>query len=201
MISKQQARNIIRKAVSRVPEGEEIRHLNIMPMMDMMTILLVAMIFQASTAASMSIGDVDLPSSKSDDKFPESAVTLTIAKEAILVEGSAVVAVKNGDVDSSEKEGGALGIKINKLSNFLGAVRITFENAQAAKAAANKDPKTGGAPKIPELFIIADKTTPYRLLFEVIASARAEEAGYRRFRLIVLEHGSSAPPPAKKAAK
>ena len=43
---------------------------------------------------------------------------------------------------------------------------------------------------IPELFIIADKSTPYRLLFGVIASARAPEAGYRRFRLIVLEQGA-----------
>jgi ADP-ribose pyrophosphatase YjhB (NUDIX family) len=39
-----EARGIIRKAVGRVPEGEEVRHLNIMPMMDMMTILLVAFI-------------------------------------------------------------------------------------------------------------------------------------------------------------
>ena len=43
--TQREARRIIRKAVGRVPEGEEIRHLNIMPMMDMMTILLVAFIY------------------------------------------------------------------------------------------------------------------------------------------------------------
>ena len=46
--TQREARRIVRKAVGRVPEGEEIRHLNIMPMMDMMTILLVAFIFQAA---------------------------------------------------------------------------------------------------------------------------------------------------------
>ncbi|MCP4447783.1 MAG: hypothetical protein GY811_20960 [Myxococcales bacterium] len=189
MINKQEARGIIRKAVHRVPEGEEIRHLNIMPMMDMMTILLVAMIFQASTAGAMSIGDVDLPFSQSHEKFPESATTVTIAKEAILVQGRPIISVKNGKVDSSEKENGVLGIKINRLSGTLGAVRALYEQKQAAEGKV----KEGESP-IPELFIVADKTTPYRLLFEVIASARAKEAGYRRFRLIVLEKGSSAPP-------
>jgi len=190
MINKQEARNLIRKAVKRVPEGEEIRHLNIMPMMDMMTILLVAMIFQASSAAAMSVSDVDLPFSQSQETFPETAVTITIAKEAILVEGRAIVAIKNGDVDASEKEGGALGIQISKLSRFLGAVRQEYESKKSA--AGELQP---GADGIPELFIIADKTTPYRLLFGVIASARAEEAGYRRFRLIVLEKGGGEPPP------
>jgi biopolymer transport protein ExbD len=188
-ISVQEARSIIRKAVKRVPEGENITHLNIMPMMDMMTILLVAMIFQLSTASAMVSSDVQLPFSQSQEEFPEGAVTLTIAREAILVEGSPVVAVKNGDVDSSEKEGGALGIKITKLSRFLGAVRAEFENKRAA--AGKLKP---GDEAIPELFIIADKSTPYRLLFGVIASARAQEAGYRRFRLIVLEKGSAPAP-------
>lgn len=185
MITKHEARALVRKAVSRVPEGEEIRHLNIMPMMDMMTILLVAMIFQISTASGMVSGDVQLPRSQSNEELPEGAVTLTIAREAILVEGSPVVPIKNGDVDSSEKEGGALGIKIEKLSQFLGAVRMEFESKKAAKGKLKP-----GDVAIPELFIIADKSTPYRLLFGVIASARAPEAGYRRFRLIVLEQGA-----------
>jgi biopolymer transport protein ExbD len=60
--TQREARRIIRKAVSRVPEGEEIRHLNIMPMMDMMTILLVAFIFQASVSASaLTASSVTLP--------------------------------------------------------------------------------------------------------------------------------------------
>jgi len=41
--------------------------------------------------------------------------------------------------------------------------------------------------------VIGDKTTPYKLLFEVIVSARAPEAGFRRFRLILLEEAQMAP--------
>ena len=179
MITKREARSIIRKSVKRIPEGEEIRHLNIMPMMDMMTILLVAILFQASQASALSVGDVNLPESVSFEPPPEGAVTLTIANEAILVEGKPVVTVKNGDVDASEKKGGALGIQIPKLSRFLAAIRKGNE-AQAAAEGRELD-------DVPELMIIGDKRMPYKLLFQVIVSARAGEAGYRRFRLIVLE--------------
>ena len=62
--TQREARRIIRKAVGRVPEGEEIRHLNIMPMMDMMTILLVAFIYQAAVSATqLTAGTVSLPKS------------------------------------------------------------------------------------------------------------------------------------------
>jgi hypothetical protein len=53
-----EARSMIRKAVKRVPEGEEIRHLNIMPMMDMMTILLVAFISQIAVASNAADGQL-----------------------------------------------------------------------------------------------------------------------------------------------
>ena len=102
MITKHEARSLIRKGVKRVPQGEEIRHLNIMPMMDIMTILLVAFIVTSAEAAAFSVGDVNLPGSKSIEPLPEQAVTLTIAREAILVDGKTVVQVRNHDVDASE---------------------------------------------------------------------------------------------------
>src|SRR5678816_3391004 len=116
MITKHEARSIIRKGVKRVPSGEEIRHLNIMPMMDIMTILLVAFIVTAAEAAAFSVGDVNLPGSKSIEPLPEQAVALTIAREAILVDGKTIVSVRNGHVDASEKKDGALGMQIPKLS-------------------------------------------------------------------------------------
>ena len=54
MIDQREARAIVRKAIKRVPEGEEIRHLNIMPMMDIMTILLV--IFICLLAIAIAVG-------------------------------------------------------------------------------------------------------------------------------------------------
>ena len=179
--TQREARRIIRKAVSRVPEGEEIRHLNIMPMMDMMTILLVAFIFQAATSATaMTAGTVSLPRSLTDDELPEGASTLIITKNGIVVEGKSIVAVSNGDVDAAEKEGGSLGIKIPRLTNFLAALRQQEEVVHRQRP--GYDPAT--APP-PELMIIADRTTPYRLLLQVMFSAKQKEAGYKHFRLIV----------------
>jgi biopolymer transport protein ExbD len=182
-ISKHEARSLIRKAVKRVPEGEEIRHLNIMPMMDIMTILLVAFIMTAAEATPLAVGDVQLPPSQTNEEMPEKAVTLTIAKGAILVEGEPILAVKNGAVDASDKQNGALGIVIPQLSRFLGRLRRVNEQDHAAQG---KE-----VPKKPEILVLADKTTPYRLLLEVLTSSRTEEAGFRRFRLIVLEESST----------
>ncbi|GAB4563318.1 MAG: hypothetical protein Tsb0020_12370 [Haliangiales bacterium] len=181
MISGREARSIIRKAVKRVPEGEEIRHLNIMPMMDIMTILLVAFIFQASVgAAAVTAGSVELPSSVSQEEMPEASSIIIVSPEAISVEDQQVVPVRNGAVDPSWKEDGQYGLAIPRLTRFLAAWRQSNEAEMLAKGQP--------LPELPELMIIADRRTPYRLLYEVIYSARQKEAGYKRFRLIVLKY-------------
>ena len=183
-----EARAVIRKAVGRVPEGEEIRHLNIMPMMDMMTILLVAFISQAAASATAVIaGTVVLPSSIAEQPMPETASLLVITKTAIVVEGEEVVAVRNGDVDASKKEGGADGRKIIDLSRFLGNLRGEHEK----KLREEGKP----IPQVPELMIIADRSTPYGLLLSVMFSAKQPEAGYKRFRLIVQKSRLVSPTP------
>ncbi|HET6613055.1 MAG TPA: biopolymer transporter ExbD [Kofleriaceae bacterium] len=184
-ISRRQARTIARKAVKRVAEGESISHLNIMPMMDIMTVLLIAFLFQSVTGASaMAVGNVNLPTSRTYTPIPAGAVVVTISDRAILVEGQPVVPVKNGSIDPSLKKDGALGIEIPKLARFLGMVR-----GQNVARLRNQG-KT--PPKKPELVIIADKATRYRLLFEVIVSSRSEVAGYRGFRLIVIRPSAAA---------
>ncbi|MEZ4366874.1 MAG: biopolymer transporter ExbD [Kofleriaceae bacterium] len=176
--TQREARGLIRKSVNRVPEGEEIRHLNIMPMMDMMTILLVAFIFQASVAVSeLSTGSVSLPKALSQEPLPEGARMLIIAPNAILVDQQTIVAVSNGDVSASEKEGGATGLKIPKLTNFLGTLRRIEDEARNAQGLP--------APDKPELLVVADRSIPYQLLVQVMFSAKQKEAGYKRFRMIV----------------
>jgi biopolymer transport protein ExbD len=193
--TQREARAIIRKAVGRVPEGEEIRHLNIMPMMDMMTILLVAFIAQAATSATdVAARQVSLPPSLSSDELPADATTLIITKNAIVVVAATgakhVVAVTNGQIDPAEKEGGALGVKIPRLTNFLANLRSL--QLQTAQSQPGYDPSK--AP-LPELMIIADRTTPYRLLVEVMFSAKQKEAGYKHFRLIVQKSFPAKPAP------
>ena len=188
--TQREARSIIRKAVARVPEGEEIRHLNIMPMMDMMTILLVAFIFSAATSATaLTAGSVNLPRTQSDDELPEGAATLIISKSGIVVEGESIVSISNGQVDPAEKEGGIQGIKIPRLTNFLAALHR--EEDATRQRQPGFDPATAPSP---ELMIIADRTTPYRLLIEVLFSAKQKEAGYKHFRLIVQKSFPSSPP-------
>jgi biopolymer transport protein ExbD len=189
--TQREARRIVRKAVARVPEGEEIRHLNIMPMMDMMTILLVAFIYQAAVSATqLSAGTVSLPKSLSDDELPEGATTLIITKTGITVssdKAKTIVGVSNGDVDPADKEG-QTGRKIPALTNYLAALRHEEDAVRARQP--GFDPAT--APPA-ELMIIADRTTPYRLLTEVLYSAKQKEAGYKHFRLIVQKSFPSSP--------
>jgi biopolymer transport protein ExbD len=195
--TQREARRIIRQAVGRVPEGEEIRHLNIMPMMDMMTILLVAFIYQSAVSATeLTAGTVSLPKSLSDDDLPKEASTVIITKTGIVVsagkEAKSLVPVSNGDVDPAEREGGTTGIKIPRLTNFLAALHHEEDAARARQP--GYDPAKAPAA---ELMIIADRTTPYRLLIEVLFSAKQKEAGYKHFRLIVQKAFPSSPPAPK----
>jgi len=177
--SAREARGIIRKAVGRVPEGEDIRHLNIMPMMDMMTILLVAFITQAAaSAADVAARTVSLPPIPSDETLHEESTTVVITTTGIVAGGEAIAPVHNGQVDCAAKEGGCLGLKISKLTEFL-------SNYHAAQIANAKSKPDYDPDKLSELMIIADRTTPYRLLVEVMFSAKQKEAGYKHFRMIV----------------
>ena len=184
--TQREARRLIRKSVSRVPEGENITHLNIMPMMDMMTILLVAFIFQAATSATaLTAGTVTLPRTLTADELKEDTATLIITPIAIVIEGKSIVGIHDGDVDPADKEGGSLGLKITNVTKFLAVLHQGQVQKQLAADPNSKDP--------PELLIIADRTTPFHLLIEVMFSAKQQEAGYKRFRLIVQKQFPNAP--------
>src|SRR5262249_40123558 len=138
-------------------------------------------------------GTVSLPKTLSDDDLPEGASTVIVTKTGIVVsagkEAKSIVSVSNGDVDPAEKEGGTTGIKIPRLTNFLAALHHEED------AARQRQPSTAVAPAAAaELLIIADRTTPYHLLIEVLFSAKQKEAGYKHFRLIVQKSFPSSPP-------
>src|ERR1700743_2919060 len=102
------------KALQAHVEEEAIEHqmayLNITPMMDMMTILLVFLLKQFSVeaaAASMSEG-LQLPTSSIEQARPL-AVNITVTQSAVLVEGDAVTTVRAGAIDPSVKRDGANG--------------------------------------------------------------------------------------------
>ena len=176
-ISMREAKALIRKAKNRVPEHESITHLNLTAMMDMMSILLVFMIKSMATQTStLNMGDVSLPQSKTQLPPPEEAVSVVVARTAILVEGAPVVAVKSGDVDASEKASGQFGIEIGKLKDILGKHRTRLSKIAAAQ----------GKETSKELTIVADRDTPYKLIASVIYTAG--QAEFQNYRMIVLRN-------------
>jgi biopolymer transport protein ExbD len=161
-------------------EEEAIEHtqayLNITPMMDMMTILLVFLLKQFSVqaaAASMSEGLV-LPQSTIESARPL-AVNVTITQNAVLVEGDAVATVRSGAVDPSVKRDGANSYYITPLVDTL-----TKHANRLKKIAA-----MGGTGFDGTAMILVDKNTPYRLLTEVLYSAGQAEFG--NYHLVVIK--------------
>ncbi len=187
--TQREARGLIRKAVGRVPEGESIRHLNIMPMMDMMTILLVAFIFQMATS-SLELVAQSTPKTEADAPLPEQTWMLVITQNGIVVEGNdtakTIVPVINGDVDPADKEGGLTGMQIPKLTQYLTQLRTLEQDQQKRQGI---DPSKAPAP---EMLLIADRMTPYRLLIEVMLSA-SKGPGYKHFRMIVQKNFPTRP--------
>jgi biopolymer transport protein ExbD len=161
-------------------EEEAVEHqmayLNITPMMDMMTILLVFLLKQFSVqaaAASMSEG-LQLPPSFTETVRPI-AVNVTVTQSAILVEGDAVTTVRNGAVDPSVKRDGANGYYITPLVDTL------TKHANRLK----KIHAMGGSEFDGTAMVMVDKSIPYRLLTEVLYSAG--QAEFKNYHLVVIK--------------
>jgi biopolymer transport protein ExbD len=151
-------------------------YLNITPMMDMMTILLVFLLKQFSVqaaAASLAPG-LQLPNSTMESQRPP-AVNVTITDNSILVEGDAVATVRSGAVDASVKRDGANGYYITPLVDTL-----TKHANRLKKLAA-----MGAGPFDGTCMVMVDKSTPYRLLTEVLYSAG--QAEFKNYHLVVIK--------------
>lgn len=169
------AKKKYRKLKRQVPEADAVSHLNITPMMDMMTILVVFFLKSFSVdVQNVTSEDIVLPQSSSQRK-PESYLDVAITKKALLVEKQLVAAVKNGEVDSSVKENGANDLKIVPL----------FQALQKHAVRLKKLEKMTGKKFEGDMILVADQTTPYRLISEVLYTAGLAEFG--RYRLMVLK--------------
>ena len=164
-----------REKVEQDVEELHMQYLNIMPMMDMMTILLVFLLKQFSVQASLasSVEGLSLPSS-SVEKQSAMSVNVTVTQNAILVEGDAVAPVRNGAVDPSVKRDGANGYYITPL------VDVMTKHANRLKKLA----ALGSSPFDNTAMVMVDKNVPYRLLSEVLYSAG--QAEFRNYRLVVI---------------
>jgi biopolymer transport protein ExbD len=173
-------KRIIRRKLSRQEAPEEVG-LNIYPMMDMMTILLVFLImsFASGSAEIVQSEELQLPTSSSEVEASE-ALGIVISQSEVTVEGKRVLALRNGKVDPSLKQGGGNGWLITPLYNNL------KQHRDRLKLIAAKNPQRSFRG---EVRLVADKRTPFRTLGEVIYSLGQAEFGSLRF--IVLREGGS----------
>jgi len=175
-LSRLAGKKAIRSFARKLAEPEVIKDLNITPMMDMMTIILVFLLKSFSSTTSTITFDQNLQVPKSFTELkPKMAVTVTVTKKVILVEGDAIAPVNAGRVDPAVKRDGENGYYITALVDIL-----EKHGRREKKVAEMTGQKFEG-----QLMLVADQTTPYRLLTEVIYSCG--QAGYGNYRLLVLK--------------
>lgn len=175
----------LRKSIRRNKREPEVDFLNITAMLDLMTIILVFLLKSvASSSASIPQStDLTLPASMMQGEPSQEGVVVVISKSQILVgeDPSPVVVlgareqVATQGVDAKYKRSGPTDLFIVPLANALQHAR---ETDKAIRAAKGLDPATS------EAVIVADATTPYRLLIEVLFTLGQSEFG--KYHLMVL---------------
>jgi len=175
-IGRLEGKKAVRKFARRLAEPDTIRDLNITPMMDMMTIILVFLLksFSSSSLAIPFDENLKTPSSTSQLE-PKQAVAITISKKVVLVEGDAIAPVNGGKIDPNLKRDGENGYYITPLVGIL--EKYARKEQKVAEHMGQEWDK--------QLMVVADVSTPYRLLVEILYSCG--QAGYTNYRLLVLK--------------
>jgi biopolymer transport protein ExbD len=175
-MSRLAGKKAIRSFARKLAEPDVIKDLNITPMMDMMTIILVFLLKTFSSSSSTITFDQNLKVPQSTTQLkPKEAISVTVTKKVILVEGDGIAPIAGGRVDPAVKRDGETGYYITPLVDML------EKHARKEKKVA----ELTGLPWEAQLMLIADQTTPYRLLTEVLYSCG--QAGYANYRLMVLK--------------
>jgi biopolymer transport protein ExbD len=178
----------LRKAIRRNAREPDINFLNITAMLDIMTIILVFLLKtlgESSTSIPQS-DDLRIPRSFLDTEPSQEGVRVTVSKTQVLVGDEAVVklpsrqSVIQTGVSAKDKRSGPNDLYIVPLGNALAEARRTDKLVRQAK---RQDASMS------EAVIIADETTPWRLLIEVLFTLGQNE--YGRFHLMVMQSKSA----------
>jgi len=171
----------------RETEGE-IHDLNIYPMLDMMTIILVFLL-KSYSASSVTLDGVDnlTPPTSSSTTNPKETVALTISRHHVLIDNKPVLSFRDDfKIDAADKPEGANGMLISPLKTALD------DKVKRLKHLEELNPETMAFQG--ELSVIADQHVPYRLLMEVLYTAGQAELSNYRFVIIQGESGGPPPP-------
>jgi len=174
----------LRRAIRKNAAEPEVNFLNITAMLDIMTIILVFLLksLGESVAAVPQSDDLRLPNSIIQTQPSQEGVVVTVSKTQILVGDDKVLTLPGREslvqtgVGARYKRSGPNDLYIVPLGNALQAARRTDKLIRQAK---------GLDPSISEAIIIADKTTPYRLLIEVLFTLGQNEFG--KYHLMVIQ--------------
>jgi biopolymer transport protein ExbD len=175
----------LRRAIRVNAKAPEVNFLNITAMLDMMTIILVFLLkgMASSSASIPQSKDMTLPTSIITSEPAQEGTSVVISKTQILVgdDPHPVVSLPSRDslaqsgIDARYKRNGPNDLYIVPLANALQAARQTDKQIRQAK---------GLDPNSSEAIVIADTTTPYRLLIEVLFTLGQSE--YGKYHLMVL---------------
>lgn len=174
----------LRKAIRRSSHEPEINFLNITAMLDIMTIILVFLLksLGESSAAVPQNDDLRLPKSVIRSQPSEEGIVVTVSKTQILVGDNKVLNLPGREsltqtgVGAQEKRSGPNDLYIVKLGNALQSARKVDKRVREAK---------GLDASSSEAMIVADGTTPYRLLIEVLFTLGQSEFG--KYHLMVMQ--------------
>jgi biopolymer transport protein ExbD len=167
-----------RKARRKAREAAgEIKELNIVAMMDMMTIILVFLLksYQASAINVNMSQDLAIPASTTQ-LHPQENITVTVSLKEVAVNDRAVLKVDGGVIPAAAKEGGRadgfyVGVVYDALKKEV--------DKQKYIARYNQD-----APFTGRVNVVADKKVPYRTLMEVLYTAGQAELGEYKFMVL-----------------
>lgn len=175
----------LRKAIRKNAKEPEIEFLNITAMLDLMTIILVFLLksLASSSGSIPQSDDLTLPISVMASEPSQEGVIVIVSKTQILVgeNPEPIVLLPSRDqlaqsgVDAKYKRSGPNDLYIVPLANALSSARETDKRVRAAK---------GLDTASSEGIIVADGTTPYRLLIEVLFTLGQSE--YGKYHLMVI---------------
>ncbi len=155
-----------RRLVQRQAKARHWPSLNLVPLMDVFTILVFFfLVHSTDVALTADHSVIRLPESVAERK-PRQTLVVTITRETILVQGEAVVSV----AAVSGAAGEEIGVLRTALARQLERTRIVPVEADAA---------------LHEVMIMGDKSIPFALLRKVMLTCT--RAGYEHISLSVIQ--------------
>jgi biopolymer transport protein ExbD len=162
-----------RRGERKLP-GQTISHLNLTPMMDIMTMLLVFLVKSfAEEPENININLSLRPPESSTQVMMEAATKVTVTKEMVLVDETEIL--PTAQIVSAEGSQAS----IPALRDAL------LERADHLKALENR----GGTPFDGRLLVVADETTPYSVVTSVLVTAG--ESKFSEYKPVVMQKAAS----------